>query len=287
MLELRRTGSPSKALQEIAEKGRSEERRREVGKLSRVDVKGQSSTRNPVAPEPVSYVASLHHQANSIYVDGTIDSIPLKMLLDTGATKTIIRPDLVKKMGKSNLFPTKWRLRTATGEQATASGEIDLNITVGNTSIKHRVLVAEVEDEFILGMDIMRKHGFKLDLKKGVMMVNEEELVLNPREENPARIIITEDVTLPERSESIVHAQLKDDFCEGNVVMLEPQNDDVETGKGIVIGKSLMKANPVILVRIMNINFYPAELKRGTVVGKCSAISSIVRTAKVKKNTSY
>lgn len=208
------------------------------------------------------------------------------MLLDTGATKTIIRPDLAKKLDKSHLLPTKWRLRTATGEQATASGEIDLTIIVGNTTIKHRVLVAEVEDEFILGMDIMKKHGFKLDLKKGVMTVDEEELVLHPREDQAVRVLIAEDVTLPERSEVIVKGQLEGGFCEGNIVMLEPKNDDAKTGTGVVIGKSLIKVDKGIPVRIMNVNFYPVVLKKGTIVGECSAVSSIIRTVNAKENTS-
>ena len=140
------------------------------------------------------------------------------MLLDTGATKTIIRPDLAKKTGKTHLQPTKWRLRTATGEQATALGEVDVTICIGNTSFKHRALVAEVEDELILGMDVMTKHGFKLDLKKGVMMVNEEELVLNPRDDKAVRVLMAEDVTLPERSETILEAHLDGSFCEGSIV---------------------------------------------------------------------
>ena len=211
-----------------------------------------------------------------------------KMLLDTGATNTIIRPDLAKKISATPLLSTNWRLRTATGELATAAGEINLTFSIGNTSFKHRVLVAGIEDELILGMDIMKKHGFKLDLKKGVMTVNDEELVLHPRQDSAARVLITEDVTLPERSEIIVEAQLEGHFCKGYTVMLEPRNDDARTGPGVVVGKSLINANKVIPVRIMNINYYPVVIKRGTIVGECSSVSSIIRTVtmKAKESTS-
>ncbi|GLV46104.1 hypothetical protein CBL_10764 [Carabus blaptoides fortunei] len=189
----------------------SKKRRKGVRKLNRVDAKGQSSTRNPVAPQSISYDTSFHHQSNSIYVDGSIDGRPLKMLLDTG--------------------------------------EIDGTITIGNTSIKHRALVAEIEDELMLGMDIMTRHGFKLDLEKGVKKFDKEEHVLNPRDDKA------------------------------------PKNDDVKTGIG-VIGISLIKASHFIPVRIMNVKFYPIVLKRGTIIGECLAVSSIIRTIKAKENTS-
>ena len=82
------------------------------------------------------------------------------------------------------------------------------------------------------------------------MTVNDEELVLHPRQDSAARVLITEDVTLPERSEIIVEAQLEGHFCKGYTVMLEPRNDDARTGPGVVVGKSLINANKVIPVRI-------------------------------------
>ena len=60
------------------------------------------------------------------------------MLLDTGATKTIIRPDLVPKRAVTK--PTKWQLRTATGDPSKIN----------------RKFKADIEEEVvIIGMDIM------------------------------------------------------------------------------------------------------------------------------------
>ncbi|GLV31375.1 hypothetical protein CBL_20009 [Carabus blaptoides fortunei] len=110
---------------------------------------------------------------------------------------------------------------------------MDVTIIIDNTSIKHRALLAEVEDELILGMEVMTRHGFKLVLEKGVKKINEEEF-----------------------------AQLEGSFSEGIIVMLEPKNVDVKNGIRIV-GKSLIKATQLIPVRIMSVHFYRIVLKRG------------------------
>ncbi|KAJ8953766.1 hypothetical protein NQ318_015423 [Aromia moschata] len=86
---------------------------------------------------------------------------------DTGATRTIIRPDIVGTAAR--ITPTSWRLRTATGDPATIRGETNITIVIGNVSFEHRALVAEIEDELILGMDIMNTKGFELDFKNNVL----------------------------------------------------------------------------------------------------------------------
>ena len=116
-------------------------------------MKGHTSTCTQHAPTKTAQVASLQHKFNSIFVDGFVDGEFRTMLLDTGATKTIIRPDILKTAKK--VKTTQWRLRTATGGSAAVHGEVNLNFVIGSTSFEHPVLVADIEDELILGMDIM------------------------------------------------------------------------------------------------------------------------------------
>ncbi|KAJ8972389.1 hypothetical protein NQ317_003446, partial [Molorchus minor] len=125
--------------------------------------------------------ATATHQSNSIFIDALVDGKPRELLLDTGATRTIIRPDIVGTSTK--VKPTPWRLRTATGQPATIHGEVGVTFNIGNTCFNGQVLVADIEDELILGMDIMNTKGFKLDFKRGVLQINEEEVVLHGRTE--------------------------------------------------------------------------------------------------------
>ncbi|KAJ8966945.1 hypothetical protein NQ317_009035, partial [Molorchus minor] len=270
MLEVRKSGAYKKTLPGEPGRGYSNG----AGKLNRVDDKGQPSIRGPQAPRKIAQVASLEHQSNSIFIDALVDGKPRELLLDTGATRTIIRPDIVGTSTK--VKPTPWRLRTATGQPATIHGEVGVTFNIGNTCFNGQVLVADIEDELILGMDIMNTKGFKLDFKRGVLQINEEEVVLHGRTEERVRVVLAEDSSISERCEAILYACPDGRYDEGSIMMVEPRTHD--SGHGVVIGKSLSHVRKIVPVRVMNVNYHPVTLKKGTVLGYCCPVASIVRS---------
>ncbi|KAJ8937215.1 hypothetical protein NQ318_006636 [Aromia moschata] len=254
-----------------------------VGKLNEVDRKGQSSTSKKQAPKKIARVASLQHPSNSVFVDGLVDGKERLLLLDTGATRTIIRPDIVGTAAR--ITPTSWRLRTATGDPATIRGETNITIVIGNVSFEHRALVAEIEDELILGMDIMNTKGFELDFKNNVLKINGEEIVLHRKTEETIRVVLAEDTAVPERSEMILDAHLDGNPCVGNIMMFEPRSHDGEVARGIAVGKSLLLTEKTVPVRIMNLNHHPVNLRKGIILGYCSSVSSVIRKLDAQENS--
>ncbi|KAJ8939022.1 hypothetical protein NQ318_011311 [Aromia moschata] len=202
---------------------------------------------------------------------------------DTGATRTIIRPDIVGTAAR--ITPTSWRLRTATGDPATIRGETNVTIVIGNVSFEHRALVAENEDELILGMDIMNTKGFELDFKNNVLKINGEEIVLHRKTEETIRVVLAEDTAVPERSEMILDAHLDGNPCVGNIMMFEPRSHDGEVARGIAVGKALLLTEKTVLVRIMNLNHHPVNLRKGIVLGYCSSVSSVIRKLDAQENS--
>ncbi|KAJ8946273.1 hypothetical protein NQ318_023123, partial [Aromia moschata] len=202
---------------------------------------------------------------------------------DTGATRTIIRPDIVGTAAR--ITPTSWRLRTATGDPATIRGETNVTIVIGNVSFEHRALVAEIEDELILGMDIMNTKGFELDFKNNVLKINGEEIVLHRKTEETIRVVLAEDTEVPERSEMILDAHLDGNPCVGNIMMFEPRSHDGEVARGIAVGKALLLTEKTVPVRIMNLNHHPVNLRKGIVLGYCSSVSSVIRKLDAQENS--
>ncbi|KAJ8958731.1 hypothetical protein NQ318_016459 [Aromia moschata] len=202
---------------------------------------------------------------------------------DTGATRTIIRPDIVGTAAR--ITPTSWRLRTATGDPATIRGETNITIVIGNVSFEHRALVAEIEDELILGMDIMNTKGFKLDFKNNVLKINGEEIILHRKTEETIRVVLAEDTAVPERSEMILDAHLDGNSCVGNIMMFEPRSHDGEVARGIAVGKALLLTEKTVPVRIMNLNHHPVNLRKGIVLGYCSSVSSVIRKLDAQENS--
>ncbi|KAG5891946.1 hypothetical protein JTB14_002222 [Gonioctena quinquepunctata] len=240
----------------------------DAGKLKKVDEKGQSSACVQQAPVNNAYVAILQRQNRGVFVDGLINNEPCTMLLDTGATRTILGPSFART--PERIEPTTWKLRTATGEPATVYGELPIEIILGSTKVKHQALVADIEDDAIIGMDIMNSRGFELDFKDGVLRVNGEELVLHGRSEELIRVLLAEDVSVPERAETILEARLDGSASSGDVVMFEPKLHDEKIGRGIALGKTLLRADKFVPVRVMNVNYFPVTLKKGTILGHCS-----------------
>ena len=121
-------------------------------------------------------------------------------------------------------------------------GEMVVDFLIGDTTFKHRVLVADVEETVILGMDVMTKLGFQLDLKGRVLRIGNEEIVLRGRQDTLAFAILTEDTVIPGHSEAITHAELDRPVSEG-IMMIEPTKDP-EKERKFLIATALVQPAP-------------------------------------------
>lgn len=195
--------------------------------------------------------------------------------MDTGATRTIIKPTTINK--RQRLLSTKLRLRTATGESANIHGEVQVEFGIGTETFTHTVIVADIEEDVILGMDVMNAHGFQLDFKNKVIKIGAEEVFLHPYEHSTVPAAVQEDTVIPGRSETIIVARLEGTVKEGTPVMMEPWNHDEEVGRGILIGKGLVTSAKEIPVRLINVNDHPITIKKETKIGTCVPVTSIIR----------
>ncbi|KAK9709155.1 hypothetical protein QE152_g26784 [Popillia japonica] len=165
-------------------------------------------------------VHNLTDARDSIFVHGHIDGRQCTMLLDTGATKTAV--------------------------SAVIHGEVQMSITIGRTRIEHRVLVADIEEEFILGVDVMQPHNFNLDLENGVIRVGSDKIVLQYQKDMACCLVLAEDTTVASRTERIVFARLDKKVKEGSILMTEPNSPDDKVSRGILAAKELVKAQDAI-----------------------------------------
>ncbi|KAJ8975725.1 hypothetical protein NQ317_004189 [Molorchus minor] len=126
-------------------------------------------------------------------------------------------------------------------------------------------MVADIEDELILGMDIMNTKRIQARLQTG-------------ETEERVRVVLAEDSSISERCEAILYACPDGRYDEGSIMMVEPRTHDSEGGHGVVIGKSLSHVRKIVPVRVMNVNYHSVTLKKGTVLGYCCPVASIVRS---------
>ena len=130
------------------------------------------------APKEFKVAVKLRHEGNCYYVPTKINGIPMKMLLDTGAshlTISVVEYEFLRKQGllKDNSIQV--------GSASIASGDeikcynikID-EITIGNIPIKNvDCTVMEQQDApVLLGMNVLNQLGnFSIDYKRSLLII--------------------------------------------------------------------------------------------------------------------
>ncbi|KAJ8956833.1 hypothetical protein NQ318_014247 [Aromia moschata] len=248
------------------------------GKPQLVDTEGRVSTTCTQCPK-IS-VSKISSDERSLVIHGYLDDKWCSFIIDTGATRTILRPNILPKPPKE--LPRHVKLETATGEQIPVHGELNVKIQLGSKIMYHRVLTADIRDDCILGLDILSKHGFVVDIKNRIIQIQNEEIVMAPKLQHynqSRRIIIEEDIQIPQGSENIVIARL-DGNGEGlstGIVEARERND------GLLVARSLVQINNQIPVRIANISNKKIILKKNEVLGRCEPVEKIVKCEEVNQ----
>ncbi len=103
----------------------------------------------------------------------------INIRMNTGATRSILRRDLVEV--QSNLVinqQERMMLRTATGESSITLGSVHMRVKLPASVIEGKFIVVDIYDECILGLDLMWKYGFIVDLRNGLLRAPHGDLPL-------------------------------------------------------------------------------------------------------------
>ncbi|KAI5756531.1 hypothetical protein M8J77_025698 [Diaphorina citri] len=179
--------------------------------------KPETDTVNPVesgqvqpssCPETI-HVHSVRGMHDSLIIRGKVNQRDCNILLDTGASKSFLRRDILAETNLKN--PDKYTLKTATGEQSRVYGEIEVKIQLGNVEMRHTFVVADIVDDCILGFDFMMDHGVSMDFGDSTMIIGNAVIPMTVgsiESCNALRTAVNE--TLPPPSEFIECARDRD-----------------------------------------------------------------------------
>ncbi|KAJ8932554.1 hypothetical protein NQ318_004708 [Aromia moschata] len=250
---------------------------KKFGKRQLVDARGRVSTTYTQCPK-IS-VSKISSDERSLIVHGYLDDKWCSFVIDTGATRTILRPDILPKSSKE--LSRHVKLETATGELIPVHGEVNVKIQLGSKIMYHQVLTADIRDDCILGLDILSKHGFVVDVKNKTIQIQNEEIVMAPKLQDynkSRRIIVEEDIQIPQGSENIIIAKL-----DGNVGLSTGIVEASERNDGLLVARSLVQMNNQIPVRIANISDRKIILKKNEVLGRCEPVERVVKCEEVNQ----
>ncbi|CAG5037918.1 unnamed protein product [Parnassius apollo] len=116
----------------------------------------------------------------------------------------------------------------ATGQRIPVRGEKEMELKLGNMTYLHNVMVADIMNDYILGLDFMRKYCCEIDVKQGVLKCGQEELFMEgedlPIRQRPRRLLVAREKEV----EIMVKGMVKD---------------------GVIDPSSSPRCSPVVLVK--------------------------------------
>jgi hypothetical protein len=207
---------------------------------------------------------------DSLITDGWIQERPCRVIIDTGASVTIARPDLVAGLPerKPNL---SYVLQTASGETIPVMREAHVELTLGRRPVRIWMLVADITDELILGLDVLRACNASVDVGRRVLRIGREVSLCNRRARpRSSRLTLLDDEVIPARCERVVLAR-PDATMKAASALVEPSMK--APPKGLYIASTLVEVRERVPVRIVNVADRDQVLSKGTVVGHVEPVA--------------
>lgn len=205
---------------------------------------------------------------------GYINGKKRTLTIDTGASQSVIRPDLVP----GDIEPLyNVRLRTATGEPATVYGKAAVEVSIANIAVRHVFIVADIVDEVIIGADFMINNGINLHMGQQIMTWRNVEIQLDVGYKSKAqvrKIVADEHGRIPPRSEALIWARIEGDCVDNRLWVVEP----AEIKKELLTAKALVKPSQGgrIPVRVLNLSSHEKVVNKSHDIGRCDPAEAII-----------
>ncbi|XP_063599566.1 uncharacterized protein LOC134775886 [Penaeus indicus] len=200
-------------------------------------------------------------------VEGSVDGKPGRLTVDTGAEKTLVRPDM---LATTRLPDAPQRLCGVTGHCVQLKGPVEACIGVGSTVQRLPVYVADMDEHCLLGLDYLTQSKACVDLGRKLVRVHGEDVPLLP-EVGCAEVVTAERLHLAPRTESRIWCRLSR-VMRGVEGLVEPIQN-LQLAGGVVVGRSLVGAGEgLVTVLVANFSDKAQKLPAGTKLGTCEEV---------------
>ncbi|KAJ3641514.1 hypothetical protein Zmor_028019 [Zophobas morio] len=218
-------------------------------------------------------VRSIAGSVDSPTISGKINGRESKIIIDTGAEVSLARRSRLQNCQIKSVY-TATNVKTVTGETTPVLGTAVVNVELGRLRIKHEVLVAEIADDFILGMDLISRYGLMIDPEQKILRFGAEEFVLGrPNVEGATvRLVVCQTTKVDGNAEVIVPARVETNpgYSLG---MVQPARDSTHK---LLIASTLVKTDRDIPLRVANVFPNAVSIRKGEIIGMCEPVARVL-----------
>jgi predicted aspartyl protease len=160
---------------------------------------GQSSVQSTLQTN----VIATGRSTNEVYLCGEFNGQKITCLLDTGCDMSVIGSRLLPNL---SLEPTQHRLLAANHTAIPVVGDTTITFSVSGKQFSVRVVVSDIMEDLILGIDWLRKYRCRWDFGKNLIEIDGCAVRLHGRSQQNQlrRIYVAEDTLLPARQQQEV-----------------------------------------------------------------------------------
>ena len=225
----------------------------------------------------------------TLYVDLSIEGVPVQAMVDTGSQSTIISRDLLHKIGKHRTnqgkplpqlkVPTV-RLFGKDGKknqcELNISAETVLTVETDGTQIQTPVFIQPDSDQLcLLGMNAAPALNLQFLRANGVPLKSMADMIVIEKDTAESNVYLVESATIPARKGRFLEAMIEPSVEKGAQLLFEPKVQSLQT-KGFTAQEALVSttSSGKILVPLFNMEFSNSDVKAGDVIGTVELIGN-------------
>ena len=233
--------------------------------------------------------SQVDNKLRGLYLPGFIGGTRMLWLIDTGAVCSILSfkifdslPDSVK----FSLSSVNSAITLADGQQAKTHGVGHVVVHLGTKEFQMHVIVAEIEDEGILGMDFLSQVDSTIDIVKNQVSINGEVFDCSDFKNQPlsSRCMVRRSTVIEPHTEVVVpvtvhkrSTALDPKATQLGMRMLEPCLSSHLQQKGLYVARTLVdvKEDRVVPLRVFNVSEEVYNLAAETVVALATPVMDV------------
>ena len=220
-----------------------------------------------------------------IYVEGSLQGVDVVYTVDTGASCTIVSRNVFEKISEENR-PTlcipklTHGLSSADGKIMKFWGKADMDLVLGSLTLKCHVSIADIEDEVLLGADVLQQEGNTADilLSRGVMLLRGIAIPLKQvcPVSGVRKVSAVDDYVIPGLSEAVLDGYIERSEGDRGLMIVESGGMQGKSSE-VIVGPSLVDPDLscTVKVRVLNPTFDSVVIHHAEVIAQAEEVHSI------------